>query len=57
MHMCVDVCSYACMCQNQRTLGILFYLSPPYSYEVESLVETGARLQAGKPQQASYLYP
>lgn len=57
MHMCVDVCSYACMCPNQRTLGILFYLSPPYSYEVESLVETGARLQAGKPQQASYLYP
>ena len=38
MNMCVYVC--ACVCRKQRTLGVLFYLSPSYSFEVGSPLET-----------------
>ena len=51
---CSCMCTSACACRGQeRTLSV--YHSPPYSFEMRSLIEPGVRLVTSKAQWASHL--
>lgn len=53
---CSCMCTSACACRSQeRTLSVLPYHSPPYSFEMRFLIEPGVRLVTSKVQWASCL--